>query len=173
MFVFILEVLDGDGPKPGSFWEVPKKRRHRPTLPKKPDEKPVASPSASEALVDSLLASTSPAVPEPSGHEMMTGVKPSAPIDPPPPFPTPGPPVPPTTPARTAPREEMLAELLALVPFPREFAHSGIVSWGHGYQQWGFSFDRVTLAWIVNKARYTGDHAQRIFAAIPFLIRPP
>src|SRR6267142_2905504 len=36
MFVFILEVLDGDGPKPGSFWAVPKKRRRRPTLPKTP-----------------------------------------------------------------------------------------------------------------------------------------
>jgi hypothetical protein len=28
MFIFILEVLDGDGPQPGSFWEVLKKRRH-------------------------------------------------------------------------------------------------------------------------------------------------
>src|SRR6266850_382255 len=77
MFVFILEVLDGDGPKSGSFWEVPKKRHHRPTLPKKPKEKPVASPLASEALVESLLTLTLPAVPEPCGHEMMTGVEPS------------------------------------------------------------------------------------------------
>src|SRR6267142_722012 len=130
MFVFILEVLDGDGPKSGSFWEVPKKRRRRPTLPKKPDEKPEASPSASEALVESLLASTSPAVPEPSGHEMMTGVMPSVPIDLPPPVPTPGPPVPPTAPARAAPREETLAESLTLVPFPREYAQPGIVRWG-------------------------------------------
>src|SRR6267142_2078937 len=115
MFVFILEVLDGDGPKSGSFWEVPKKHHHRPTLPKKPEEKP-------KALVESLLASTSPAVLEPRGHEIMTGVEPSAPIDLPPPIPTSGPPVPPTAPARTAPRVEMVAESLALVPFPREFA---------------------------------------------------
>jgi len=173
MFVFILEVLDGDGPKPGSFWEVPKKRRHRPTLPKKPDEKPVASPSASEALVKSLLTLASPAVPEPSRHEMITGVEPSAPIDLPPPIPTPGPPVPPTTPARATLREETLEQLLALVPFPREFAHSRIVSWGRGFHQRGFSFDRVSLAWIVNEARHMGDRAQRIFATLPFLIWPP
>ena len=133
MFVFILEVLDRDGPKSGSFWEVPKKCRHRPTLPKKPEEKPKVSPSASEALVESLLTSTSPAVPEPSGHEMMTGVEPSAPIDLPPPVPPPGPPIPPTTPACAAPREEMLAESLALVPFPWEFAQPGIVRWGRLY----------------------------------------
>src|SRR6267142_2739223 len=92
MFVFILEVLDGDGPKSGSFWEVPKKRHHRPTLPKKPKEKPVASPLASEALVESLLTLTLPAVPEPCGHEMMTGVEPSAPNELPPPIPSTRPP---------------------------------------------------------------------------------
>src|SRR6267142_1824968 len=172
MFVFILEVLDGDGPKSGSFWEVPKKRRRRPTLPKKPDEKPEASPSASEALVESLLASTSPAVPEPSGHEMMTGVMPSVPIDLPPPVPTPGPPVPPTAPARAAPREETLAESLTLVPFPREYAQPGIVRWGQSYRHRGYSFDRATLLRIVNGAGHTGERAQRILTILPFLIRP-
>ena len=32
MFVFILEVLDRDGPKPGSFWEVQKKCHCHPHL---------------------------------------------------------------------------------------------------------------------------------------------
>src|SRR6267142_6140672 len=82
MFVFILEVLDGTGPKPGSFWTVPKKRRRHLLLPKLP-EVPLHEPSAPPAL---------PAVQEPGGSDMMTGVEPSAPTDlPPPPIPTPGP----------------------------------------------------------------------------------
>src|SRR6267142_815251 len=83
MFVFILEVLDGDGPKPGSFWTAPKKRRRPLPLPSSP-EVPPCEPSVTPAL---------PAVVELSGHEMMTGVEPSAPLDlPPPPHPPPPPP---------------------------------------------------------------------------------
>jgi len=82
MFVFILEVLDGDGPKPGTFWIVPKKCHCHSlslTLPKVP-------------LCEPLVTPASLAVPELSGHEMMTGVEPSAPINlPPPPIPTLGP----------------------------------------------------------------------------------
>src|SRR6267142_3700597 len=68
MFVFILEVLDGDGPKSGSFWEVPKKRRHRPTLPKKPE----VSPGPSEALVEALITPTLHAQPDPDENDLMT-----------------------------------------------------------------------------------------------------
>jgi hypothetical protein len=66
MFVFILEVLRGEeGPRPESFWEVPKKRRRRPRLPKKlgvslPEalpKKPEVSPS--EAPEASALAAES------------------------------------------------------------------------------------------------------------------
>ena len=74
MFVFILEVLDGVGPKPGSFWTVPKKRRRPLPLLRSP-EVPPCEPSVTLAL---------PAVVELRGHEMMTGVVPSAPIDLPP-----------------------------------------------------------------------------------------
>src|SRR6267142_5862183 len=82
MFVFILEVLDGTGPKPGSFWTALKKHCHRLLLPKLP-KVPPCEPLPPPAL---------PAVREPSGHDMMTGVEPSAPIDPPPPpAPTPSP----------------------------------------------------------------------------------
>src|SRR6267142_2233820 len=86
MFVFILEVLDGTGPKPGSFWTVPKKHRHCLLLPKLPKVPPCEPP----------VTSASPAVPEPRRHEIMTGVEPSAPIDLPPPVPTPCPLVPPS-----------------------------------------------------------------------------
>src|SRR6266850_2491675 len=120
MFVFILEVLDGDGPKPGSFWTAPKKRHRHLLLPKLPKVPP------HEPLV--ILAS--PAIPEPHRHEMMTGVEPSAPIDLPPPIPTPGPLLPPPACAFASVEEETLEQLLALVPFPREFAQSRIVSWG-------------------------------------------
>src|SRR6267142_895076 len=87
MFVFILEILDSTGPKPESFWTAPKKRRHcllLLKLPKVPPHEP-------------LVASASPAVVELSGHDVMTGVEPSAPIDPlPPSIPPPSPPIPPT-----------------------------------------------------------------------------
>src|SRR6266850_613573 len=82
MFVFILEVLDGDGPKPGSFWIAPPKRRRPLPLPKSP-EIPPRNPPVPPAL---------PAAVEPRGHEMMTGVEPSAPVAPPTPPPPPPPP---------------------------------------------------------------------------------
>src|SRR6267142_6813928 len=98
MFVFILEVLDGTGPKPGSFWTAPKKRPRRLLLPKLP-EVPPHEPS---------VISASPAVLEPSGHEMMTGVEPSAPIDLPPPRPPPWLPISPSAPLVAAPWVELL-----------------------------------------------------------------
>jgi len=163
MFVFILEVLNGDGPKPGSFWTAPKKRCHRLLLPKLPKVPPHITPAPLASL----------AVLETSGQDMMTGVEPSAPIDPPPPIPTPSPSVPAPAPALIAPRVETLAEMLVLVPFPQEFAHLRIVSWGYGMHWQGFSFNRVTLAWIVNEAGHTGERALHVLTSLPFLLSPP
>jgi hypothetical protein len=40
LFAFVIEILDRDGPKPGSFWAVPKKHHHHlPKKPKDPEEK--------------------------------------------------------------------------------------------------------------------------------------
>src|SRR5579863_2632758 len=47
LFVFVIEVMDGVGPKPGSFWIVPKKRRHRPLPAKSPPPPSVPGPPAS------------------------------------------------------------------------------------------------------------------------------
>jgi hypothetical protein len=52
MFVFILEVLDGDRPQPGPFWEVLKKRHHHPRVPKKSKVSPsgtLSTPALFEA----------------------------------------------------------------------------------------------------------------------------
>jgi hypothetical protein len=67
MFVFILEVLRGvEGPRPDSFWDVPKKRR-RHHLPKKPKVLPSeALPKKSEVSPpEAPAASSKPEVPPP------------------------------------------------------------------------------------------------------------
>ena len=49
LFVFILEILDGNRAQPRSFWEVPKNcRRCRPIKPKKPEVTPGIAPIALE-----------------------------------------------------------------------------------------------------------------------------
>ena len=49
LFVFILEILDGDRAQPRSFWEVPKKCRHcHPIKLKKPEVTPDIAPMALE-----------------------------------------------------------------------------------------------------------------------------
>ena len=49
LFVFILEILNGDRAQSVSFWEVPKKcRRCRPIKPKKPEATPGIAPVAPE-----------------------------------------------------------------------------------------------------------------------------
>ena len=49
LFVYILEILDGDRAQSRSFWEVPKKRRrHHPIKLKKPEVTPGIAPVAPE-----------------------------------------------------------------------------------------------------------------------------
>src|SRR5579863_557698 len=73
LFVFVMEVMDGDGPKPGSFWIVPKKRRRRPPPAKSPPPPSVpeapapapptrpVTPQVSEAIREAILRPSSAA----------------------------------------------------------------------------------------------------------------
>jgi hypothetical protein len=74
LFMFILEILDGDRAQPGSFWEVLKKRHcRRPIKPKKPEVSPTAA----------LVAQAILKKPDRVEEDTMTGVEPSVPADPP------------------------------------------------------------------------------------------
>ena len=86
--MFILEILDGDRAQSGSFWEVPKKRRHhRPIKPKKPKVTPGVAPVASKKPEVSLTAATvAQAIlkkPDRVEEDAMTGVEPSVSANPP------------------------------------------------------------------------------------------
>jgi len=135
---------------------VPKKCHHHLLLLKLPEVPPCGP----------LVTSASLAVPELSRHKMMTGVKPSAPIDLPPPVPTPGPLVPPTDIILS------VEEILVKHPFPREFDCSRIVRWGCTMVFLGHRFNLETLDQIVDKAGYTGGCAQHIIASLPFTLTP-
>jgi len=94
MFVFILEVLDDDGPRPGSFWEVLKKCRHHPHLLKKPKSPSVATPMVTKPKVPPVAPPVALALtkePEEVGDDLMDVAKPTAPTDP---TPTPAPSLP-------------------------------------------------------------------------------
>jgi hypothetical protein len=80
LFAFIIEILDGDGPKPGSFWMVPKKHRHcSPKKPKDPEEKTPGPQDKTLTASHEALADVQKLVA--SGNDAMTGVVPSAPTD--------------------------------------------------------------------------------------------
>jgi hypothetical protein len=80
LFAFVIEILDRDGPKPGSFWMVPKKRCCRsPKKPKDPEEK---TPGPQDkTLTASHEAPADVQKPVAGGNDMMTGVVPSVPVD--------------------------------------------------------------------------------------------
>jgi hypothetical protein len=82
MFVFILEVLRGvEGPRPESFWDVPKKRRRR-RLPKKPKvlpsealpKKPEVSPPEAPAASSKTPEVSPPEAPEASALGELPGL---------------------------------------------------------------------------------------------------
>ena len=89
LFVFILEILDGNRAQSRSFWEVPKKRRRRcPIKPKKPEVTPGKAPVASEKPeVSPTAAMVAQAIlkkPDRVEEDAMTGVEPCVSADPPP-----------------------------------------------------------------------------------------
>jgi hypothetical protein len=105
MFVFILEVLDGDRPQPRPFWEVPKKHRRCPRVLK------LKSLALSE--VEEVAEEDAMEVVEPTSHANST----------------PPPPIPPSAPEpRYVPSDKAMA-FVSLHPFPQVTDQLGTVSW--------------------------------------------
>ena len=73
LFVFILEILDGDRTQPGSFWEVLKKHHCCHPIKLKKPEVSLTATWVTQAILKKL---------ELVEEEAMTGVEPSAPADP-------------------------------------------------------------------------------------------
>ena len=124
LFVFILEILDGDKAQPRSFWEVLKKRHRRcPIKPKKPKVTPGAAPVApKKPEVSPTAAMVAQAIlkkPDRVEEDAMTGVEPSVSTNPPH--------------SRTplAPTVSSFIEELFLFtnPFPHELDHVKILEW--------------------------------------------
>ena len=124
LFVYILEILDGDRAQSGFFWEVLKKHCHRrPIKPKKPEvtlgvapvapKKPEVSPTAA------LVAQAILKMPDRVEEDTMTAVEPSVSADPPLSHPF-SPPV---------HRPSFEEYFLAHNPFPHEFDRVGIEKW--------------------------------------------
>jgi hypothetical protein len=124
LFVYILEILDGDRAQSGSFWEVPKKRRRRrPIKPKKPEVTPGVAPVAPKkpevSPTTTMVAQAILKKPDRVEEDAMTGVEPSVSADPPP--------------SRTfspADVSSFVEEVFLLSnPFPREFDRLKILEW--------------------------------------------
>jgi hypothetical protein len=80
LFAFVIEILDGDGPKPGSFWVVLKKRcHHLPKKPKDPEEKTPSPQDKTPMASHKALADVQK--PVAGGNDMITGVVPSVHVD--------------------------------------------------------------------------------------------
>jgi hypothetical protein len=80
LFTFIIEILNGDGPKPGSFWIVLKKHHcHSPKKPKDPEEKTPGPQDKTPMVSHEALADVQK--PVAGGKDVMTGVMPSAPMN--------------------------------------------------------------------------------------------
>jgi hypothetical protein len=86
LFAFVIEILNGDGPNPVTFWSVPKKRCH--CLPKKPKDPEEKTPvSQGKTLMATHEAPAEVQKPVAGENDVMTGVVPSVPADlPQPPF---------------------------------------------------------------------------------------
>ena len=177
LFVFILEILDGDRAQSGSFWEVPKKRRRRrpSSKPKKPEVTPGAAPVASEKPeVSPFAAKVASAIlkkPDRVEEDAMTGVEPSVPADPPPPR---------TTSTPTPPRHFTFvglseAEFLKDYPFPREFDRATIIKWLQNVLIFGMAF--TDFGAIVQAAGHTAplrlQHIQELVTSVGGLPPPP
>jgi hypothetical protein len=114
MFVFILEVLDGDRPQPGPFWKVSKKCHCCPHVLKK-SEVPPSGHVLSLALFEAK---------EFAKEDAMEVVEPTSHADPAPPAPL----------RHTANRlpyvpSDRAVTFLSLHPFPQVLDHQRIVSW--------------------------------------------
>jgi len=164
MFVFILKVLNGDGPKPGSFWEVPKKCHHYSTLPKNPE----VTPTAFEALVKTPIAPTLVEAPllstllqqsDLDRNDPMTGVMPSA-------LPDLHPSLLQLSTLSPLPLRPLAEAVHAIFPIPREFDCMRIVSWGEIMSSLQFSFNVATLEQLMALSGHTGMCATHVMEAL-------
>jgi hypothetical protein len=125
LFAFIIEILDGDGPKPGSFWIVPKKRHHHSLKkPKDPEEK---TPGPQDKTP--TVSHEAPAViqkPGANGKGARRGVGPSAPTNPPPP---PQPPSLSSLSARSPGHLPYVNTFLSANPFPPGYDLEPVYQW--------------------------------------------
>ena len=166
LFVFILEILDGNRAQSGSFWEVPKKRRRRrPIKPKKPEVTPGIAPVASEKPeVSPTAAMVAQAIlkkPDRVEEDAMTGVEPSVSANPLP-----------SRPLFTPAYPQFEATFLAQHPFPREFDRARIEKWFGMVKQ--FKIPIQDLGAIVRDAGHTDPiHLQRIQAVLAAVGLPP
>ena len=169
LFVFILEILDGDKAQSGSFWEVPKKhcrccliKLKKPKVtpgiahvaPKKPEVSPTTTMVAQAILKK----------PDQVEEDAMTGVEPSVPADPPC-----------SRPFSPSPRiflpftEE---EFTFGYSFPCEFDHVKIEKWLREAKSCAITFR--DLGALVREAGHTGpDCLQRIHMLILAVGLPP
>ena len=156
LFVFILEILDGDKAQPGSFWEVLKKCCcHHPIKPKKPKVTPGIAPVALKkpevSPTAALVAQAILKKPDRVEKDAMIGVEPSVPTDPPPPPSLFSPPCCPWTPTEDT--------FLVLNPFPHEFDCAKIEEWLRKAKTHTIAFR--DLGTVVRAAGHTDpDHLQ-------------
>ena len=169
LFVFVLEILDGNRAQSGSFWEVPKKhRRRRPIKPKKPEVTPGAAPVAPEkpevSPTATMVAQAILKKPDRVEEDAMTGVEPSVSADPPLSRPL-------FLPAD--PRFE--ATFLAQHPFPCEFDRARIEKWFRLMKE--FQVPIQDLGAIIRDAGHIDpirlQHIQAVLVAVGLPPPPP
>ena len=169
LFVYILEILDGNRAQSGSFWEVPKKCCCCcPIKPKKPKVAPGVAPVAPKkpevSPTATLVAQAILKKPDRVEEDAMTGVKPSVPADQPHSrhfSPSPHPFLPFT-------KEEFTYGN----PFPRKFDRTKIEKWLRAAKTCAITFRDLSA--LVRESSHTDpDRLQCIQALISATGLPP
>ena len=171
LFVFILEILDGNRTQSGSFWEVLKKHYHHdPIKPKKPKvtlgTAPVAPKKPKVSLIAAYVAEAILKKPDQVEKDAMTGVEPSVSADPPP--------------SHFYSHSLLLASafskrvFLKVHPFPHEFDHVKIKKWLSEVKKLAIAF--TDIGTLVREAGHTDpdclQHIQVLVSATG-LLPPP
>jgi hypothetical protein len=143
LFAFVIEILDGDGPKPGSFWMVPKKCCcHLPKKPKDPEEKTPGPQDKTPTVSHKALADVQK--PVASGNDAMTGVVPSVQVD------LPQPPSSSLLPARSPGHLPYVNTFVSANPFPVGHDQEAMYQWRRKAEAVGIP--RMIMAQIAKEA---------------------